>query len=66
MLVTFTQQIKSCPPLLRDLSQDIHSQLGDIDQVNWRGNFPIPINFIRKNVFCEKDDILMLIVYLNY
>lgn len=33
MLMTFTQQIKSCPPLLRDLSQDIHSQLGDIDQV---------------------------------
>ncbi|CAG2245059.1 FANCI [Mytilus edulis] len=31
-LIDMTQQMKSCSPLLRELSQDIHSQLGDIDQ----------------------------------
>ncbi|OWF38448.1 Fanconi anemia group I protein-like [Mizuhopecten yessoensis] len=32
MLLEMTQQRKSCPPYLRDISQDIHTQLGDIDQ----------------------------------
>ncbi|XP_060066716.1 Fanconi anemia group I protein-like [Ylistrum balloti] len=32
MLLEMIQQRKSCPPYLRDISQDIHSQLGDIDQ----------------------------------
>lgn len=32
MLLEMTQQRKSCPPYLRDMAQDIHSQLGDIDQ----------------------------------
>jgi hypothetical protein len=32
-LIDMMEQLKSCSPLLRELSQDIHSQLGDIDQV---------------------------------
>ena len=31
-LIDMMKQLKSCSPLLRELSQDIHSQLGDIDQ----------------------------------
>ncbi|VDI13191.1 fanconi anemia group I protein [Mytilus galloprovincialis] len=43
-LIDMTQQMKSCSPLLRELSQDIHSQLGDIDQeveVEDRTNFAL-------------------------
>ncbi|XP_078310521.1 Fanconi anemia group I protein-like isoform X2 [Crassostrea virginica] len=68
MLVTFTQQIKSCPPLLRDLSQDIHSQLGDIDQdtevedkthfslVTHRTAAPLMLNLVLQQVERELDD----------
>ncbi|KAL3863875.1 hypothetical protein ACJMK2_005602 [Sinanodonta woodiana] len=31
-LLSMTQKVRSTPTLLRDLSQDIHAQLGDIDQ----------------------------------
>ena len=32
-LLSMTQRLRSSMHLLRDLAQDIHSQLGDIDQV---------------------------------
>lgn len=68
MLMTFTQQIKSCPPLLRDLSQDIHSQLGDIDQetqvedkthfslVTHRTAAPVVLSLVLQQVERELDD----------
>ncbi|XP_056004226.1 Fanconi anemia group I protein-like [Ostrea edulis] len=68
MLMAFTQQVKSCPPLLRDLSQDIHSQLGDIDQetevedkthfslVTPRTAAPILLNLVLQQTERELDD----------
>lgn len=68
MLMTFTQQIKNCPPLLRDLSQDIHSQLGDIDQetqvedkthfslVTHRTAAPVVLSLVLQQVERELDD----------
>ena len=34
-LLSMTQRLRSSMHLLRDLAQDIHSQLGDIDQVGF-------------------------------
>ena len=33
LLLSLTSQVKNSSALVRDLAQDIHSQLGDIDQV---------------------------------
>ncbi|XP_062569094.1 Fanconi anemia group I protein-like [Saccostrea cucullata] len=68
MLLAFTQQVKSCPPLLRDLSQDVHSQLGDIDQetqvedkthfslVTQRTSAPVLLNLVLQQAERELDD----------
>ena len=33
LVYSMASQVKSCAPVVRDMARDIHSHLGDIDQV---------------------------------